>query len=165
MIVIHVLSNWRAMWYDVTKEWHTMIMKMIGPDVMWSKIDVLYDRIRYRVINDLTYHVIGSDITWSRIDIPCKWVSVNEDQLTMWSGQTSGWWLIQWIKMSTVTFSGISTPSRIIGLVSHRLIKGTGLCMRITSFRNMVVYLRRLISSLIKLKSNVRIHTNIHNKK
>lgn len=158
--MIVILSNWRAMWYNVTKEWHTMIMKMIGSDVMWSKIGVLYDRIRWFDIpcDRVRYHVIKDYI-------PCKWVSVNEDQLTMWSGQTSGWWLIQWIKMSTVTFSGISTPSRIIGLVSHRLIKGTGLCMRITSFRNMVVYLRRLISSLIKLKSNVRINTNIHNKK
>lgn len=76
------------------------------------------------------------------------------DWHTMWSGQTSGWWLIQWIRMSTYKLLGISTPSRTKGLVSHRLIKGTVLCMRITSFRNTVVYLRRLISSLINLISN-----------
>lgn len=76
------------------------------------------------------------------------------DWHTMWSGQTSGWWLIHWIRMSTYKLLGISTPSRTKGLVSHRLIKGTVLCMRITSFRNTVVYLSLLISSLMNLILN-----------
>lgn len=77
--MIVILLNWCVMWYNVIKEWYIMIMKMIGLDVMWLKIGVLYDRIRYCVINDLIYYVIGLDIMWLRIDILCKWVSVNED--------------------------------------------------------------------------------------